>query len=449
MIGKEIKKYRKTKGMTLEQAAGAFMSISRLSNIENNKTPLDPKTWKYLKEQLDLPDNLLTYTVQSDKTRHLFDQGLTFVRAQLHHMAVPLFQSVYERAEDALDYRSMGQSAFELGKIFSEENKSTESEHWLNRAIEAYSILADSNALAEAHMKLGVVNFRKEQYKQAIETFNYALTLLDGSASSVKGYLYYNLASVYYKLHNIDHAASYCEKALVVLTSEDTRYLIGVYNLQAILYAQMNMLLTAKEKCLQAKQLAESIQDAGLMAKCLHNLGFIACQLNEFQEALGDLNLSLDIKKANQQQQGILRTQIALGAVHYKQGHFEESKVLLKRSLQASRKFHLLSEEMTCLNVLRSICRKEELSQDYLDYTFKALALADRLGTAAMKRRISYELAGYYYELNNLPAYYDMLHECFLLRKVLIGQNTEKEVTEIAVKSESPLKPRSHDLLLS
>ncbi len=448
MIGKEIKKYRKLKGLTLEQTAGAFMSISRLSNIENDKTPLDPKTWNYLKEQLDLPDDLLHLSNQNDKTRCHFEQALTYVKAKLNHLAVPLFQSVYEKAEDVLDYRSMGESAFELGKIYEIENKIPESEHWLNLAIAAYSILDDAFSLAESHMKLGVVKFKKEQFSQAAEIFQHALRLLSDPSSSLKGYLYYNLASVYYKLHNIDHSASFCEKALANLSPEDIRYLIGVYNLQAIIYAQMNMLLTAKEKCLQAKKLSETIHDASLMAKCLHNLGYIASQLSEFGEALGDLHLSLDIKKANNNDQGILRTQIALGAVHYKQGNIKEGKTLLKRSLQSSRKSHLLSEELTCLNVLRSLCRKENLSSDYLDYSFKALSLADRLGTVAMKCHISYELAGYYYELNNTQAYYDMLHECFLLREELIKQTAPKEVSDYGVKQEG-VKIRKQNLLLS
>lgn len=417
-IGREIKRRRKELGLTLEQAAGDFMSISRLSNIENNKTSLDPKTWTYLKDCLQMASDLLAIKQIEDELIYLLEKAKTLTRARLNHQAIDTYLQILEKSSEGYSLKPQADAYLALGQLYLQGRKNREAIDAYMKAADLFNELHDETNRGISLMKVGVAYFSQEKYDQAIKQFHDVLSSFDPlQQPSLIGYLYYNLASVFYKLKDVDKAASYCEKALSILGRDDPQYLIGIYNLQGILYANMNMTLTAKDKMLQAKVLAEEIQDPKLIAKCLHNIGNIECQLKNYDHATKYFSLSLEIKEANRFELGILRTQIAIASLHCQKDELEQALLALKQVLIEARKGKYRGEEIACLNLIRYIYKRTGQDSRYLDYTFKAMSLADGLHSTQLKIDILHDLADFHYLKGNIKDYYNTLHDIFLLRK--------------------------------
>ncbi|TCP29821.1 soluble NSF attachment protein (SNAP)-like [Scopulibacillus darangshiensis] len=417
-IGQEIKKRRKELGLTLEQAAGNFMSISQLSNIENNKTSLSPQTWSYLKRTLQIEFDLLAAKEIEDELNYLSEKAKTLSTAGLVDQAIDTYQMILIKSAEGFLIEPQADAYLALGELFLIKKMGKEAVAAFLKAAEFYEALQDNDNRGHSVMKIGVTYFNQGKYRQAINHFDTALNIVANSLQrSIKGCLFYNLASTYYKIKDVDRAASYCERALLHLTQNEPRYLIGTYNLQAILYAKMNMPFTAKDKLTQAKSLAESIQDSALIAKSLHNIGFIESQLKHFDNAAKYLSLSLEIKKANKNELGILRTQLAVSSLHFRNGDISQAVDTLNQALASARKKHYISEEIACLNLLRHIYLKRGEETLYLDHTFKALSLAESLNAVNLQIDILHDLAEFYLSKSNIKAYYNTLDECFKLQR--------------------------------
>ncbi|MBO8171647.1 MAG: tetratricopeptide repeat protein [Bacillaceae bacterium] len=414
-IGREIRNKRKELGLTQHDVVGDFMSIAKLSNIENGKKKPDPETWEYLKQKLGLSDELVHKKESIDKILFVLEQAETYYKSGIVDKAIEKYEEAIELAPRFMLFNETAQAYKELGFIAIEEKNYKQALNYLEKAIRYYEDLHDQKNALECRAKVGVVYFRQEKLVKSLSCFQDILNDIKDEQDLI-GPIYYNMASVYYTLNNMDAANYACEKALGHLNEQQLDYLISTLILQAILLKEAKMFLLAKGKLEQAKDLSIKHNKPVFMAKCWHNLGEVEMEIKHFDNALNYFNLSLEVKEQLEDQVGIIRTKAFMAELHLKMGQVETALEIARDSLRMARNIYSKSEEIISLKALSKIYLELDEEPQFLDVTFKAITLADELKLDMKKMELYENVAKHFYKKGDHDRCLDMLHKAFLVK---------------------------------
>ncbi|WP_085521875.1 helix-turn-helix domain-containing protein [Tuberibacillus sp. Marseille-P3662] len=420
-IGNELRKQRKALGLTLKEIAGNGMSISRLSNIENGKTPLDPKTWHYLQQTLNLRQNLYVNEQKRTKLKHLLKEASTYEQAGLSDQAIKLYQDIIDQAEEALLFDIQAQSCFQLGNLLINYRDLQQAENQLTQALDIFKH-NDTAACAPVIMKLGVIQFHRNHYDKAIQMFHNSLNTVPEERSHLKGSIYYNLASAHFRLKAYDKTAYFSEKALIHLPDEASEQIIGTYILQGIMYAENRFYQSSLQTFYAAKQRAETMNHQHLLGKIHHNIAMCeSAQLND-NGAEQHLAIALAIKQAKQDTLGELRTLLAMANTAIKQRDYSGAQDKLNEVTARLPNRHE-SEWIETSMLQKDIDLYHGRDILALDHLHKALTLANRMQATHIQTDIYDALARYYHDHEQWDAYYRTLHDKFQIKKEAEEEN--------------------------
>lgn len=425
-IGDEIKSKRKQLGLTQHEVVGEFMSISKLSNIENGKILPDIETWNYLKQKLELSDSLLMNHEAMEEVEFSLEQAATYSRTGLMKKAKEKYLEIVNRPDAEIFFKEQAAYAYkELALTHLHEKKLSEALRSLEKAKTLFEAAADYVNLGKCLVNEGTILFKQEKYEEAITVYRDSLKNLPEEETSLKGAIYYNMASIYFWLNKLDNANYYCEKAVTFLNENDTSHYPGALILQGILHKEARMYLLAKEKLKKAKELSIKHNKSYLIGKCWHNLGIIEMEVGMNEKALEYFEMSLEIKKTQLDEVGMIRTQVSIAELYYKTGQLDKAKELADISLLNCRKQGLRLEEILCLKVLSRVYSDNYQEELFLDTIFKAMTLVDRLGLTSKKVEFLEIIAQFFYQKGDYNTCRDKLFEAFLIKKRVTENDLE------------------------
>ena len=184
-IGLEIKKRRKQLGMTQHEIVEGFMSISKLSNIENGKTEIDPLTWQHLKQKLGMDDEFNDKKTSTETVDKLITQAQSYYKAKLLDKSIHRFKEAIDLSEKKLLFYKTAYAYREAGRIYMEQRDYPQAIKLIERAIVLFESSRDYEMVRHCKVMLGVIYYNQEKFSKAI---NHFLEILPEASEHLKGY---------------------------------------------------------------------------------------------------------------------------------------------------------------------------------------------------------------------------------------------------------------------
>ncbi|MEM7333665.1 MAG: tetratricopeptide repeat protein [Chloroflexota bacterium] len=213
---------------------------------------------------------------------------------------------------------------------------------------------ADTLSIGKFHLRLGQAYHRHLQFDKSQAHFQkaqkYALWLED---SNFLAHVYWAHGSLYFDYNKFETAEKYFKHVLNIYTSSDN--LLGqakAFNGLAASNASRGNFSQAKKDFLTCQQLANDIGDKHLNAVLLGNLGRLAFDLNEFDEAEERYLQSLSVYKEVGELHGVTLTYNNLGMLFKKIGYFRISNHYLRKGLEHAKKIVFKRDEIKLLGQL-------------------------------------------------------------------------------------------------
>lgn len=182
-----------------------------------------------------------------------------------------------------------------------------------------------SSNQAKVHYKCGQTFERWGQYKQALESYNVGLGLINKEKEKVlSSQIYAGMGMVYYRQENLTEAERFNLQALTTLSAIGSEQDIAdVYNNLGIVYCKLGDLeksLDFHERCLKIR---EHIGNSSGLAASNNNLGYLYQLRNELDKAVEYYNKSLEYCGKTGNLHGLARTYDNLSHIYISQGKDE------------------------------------------------------------------------------------------------------------------------------
>lgn len=364
-LGSVIRKRRKELNLNQSEVAGAVMSTAKLSNIENDKIMPDIATLKYLQEKLRIPE-LYQSDYSKERISFLMEQALTYVHSGLRELAIPMLEEVEEATAKALVLSTWAEARDQLIRLFIETGRYNDALERMSELENYYKENENNSGYVNCLQRRAYIYFQRKDFTESIRYYEKALEMV-GEDFKMKGQVYYNLAAVYYELHDVDRSSLYCDKALIEWDHSPSSY--GVYMLQGILLQKVGMVHLAKEKLRLAKKVAIETKNHIGLAKTWHNIGHMEMQLENYKDAFQSFQLSLELKTQNKDHLGIARTKSYLCLLYAKQGNYELAEQVGLEALHMTKDLGQELDELTaqeCLSEMYQIIGKMDRATHHI-----------------------------------------------------------------------------------
>ncbi|HET7629573.1 MAG TPA: tetratricopeptide repeat protein [Bacillales bacterium] len=421
-VGEEIRNRRKQLRLTQTDVAGENMSISKLSNIENGKLLPDPATWKHLQKKLGLSEDLLNHKQVLDQIRFMLEQAETYEATQLIERAEAKYRQCIELCERALLYDKAGQCCRKLANIQMNKMNHAKAIESLKKALEMFERTGNWERAAECEMALTRVYYQMEQFERALQLARRTLQRIPEDDETLKGRVHYNVASVCYRMQMFDEANFECDQALSYLRKDEKRYRMAALILQGILLKRARMYTFAENRHEEAKTLALQLNDTGSLGVCWHNLGDVAMESGLYAKAQECFNTAVEVKRENGDQQKLVRTYAYIAELFRRMNRPEEALKLAEWVLAETRKSRLKTDEFLIVKTLSLIWKALGDEQRFLDLSYKAMTLADRLSFRYEKAQLLERTAHYYHGIGDEKRCVEKLHQAFLIKSADEGE---------------------------
>ncbi|HET7578700.1 MAG TPA: helix-turn-helix transcriptional regulator [Bacillales bacterium] len=423
-VGEEIRNRRKQLRMTQAEVAGNYMSISKLSNIENGKILPDPQVWSYLQQKLGLSETFTHRKKSIDKVRFLLEQARTYETAGLKEKAEKKYKEAAELASRLMLLDKAGEAYQKLGELHTDQKHYREAKRCLDKALNCFEEMKDWERAVECELKYSFLYDREEKYLESLKSAKQALRRIPDDEIKLRGAVHYNISASYYRLHILDKANLECERALSYLKEEDGDPYISALILHGVLLKKAYMYLLAQKKHETAKELAAKQKHTCLVGICWHNLGDVAMEIGDYDQALTCFELALEVKEQTGDESGIIRTKTYMAELHYRKKCFDMAKGIAREAMQSARQHRLKTDEFFIMRLLGKIHQEEGHQERFLDSTYKAITLADELTFDKEKIELLELLADYYYHNGNEERCREKLFQAFLVKA---GRSVGKE----------------------
>lgn len=399
-LGVKIRKRQKELNLTQSEVAGNRMSIAKLSNIENGKVKPDPGCLKYLQEKLHLPE-LSNMEHSKEKVLFLMDQSLTYLHSGLKEQAKDKLVEVQNKAYESLFLSIWSEAKQLLAQVHLDLREWSESLEHIAELEAYFEGIGDRQGLAWCLDRRGTISFLQKKYMSAIQKWNRALDWVEEHDRCYRSQLLYQLAKVYYHLHDFDHASLYCEKAILEGEGLLSANVHDFQRLQGLLLYRSGMYQLAKEKLLNAKAIAMKVKDYEATAKCWHYVGAIEMQLHHWDEAHQCLQLSYEIKEKHGYLIGMAHTKCLIGLLKGKKGQEREALEDIMAAIKVLEEHEI---DTKLIFALECLCEVYVLNQKYRE----AIEPIDQ----AIKLAEDYSLTGMLKDLyEQMARLYDMIGE--------------------------------------
>lgn len=305
-LGEKIKRRRKELNMTLKELAGDRITPGQISLVESSKSNPSMDLLEYLATSLKTS---VEYLMESEETQAekicLYFENI----AEAYILNSDLFQgeqyiekALYYAEKYNLEYRKARnlhlRACIHMGK-----NEYALAEQYFLSANVIFIKNNDYEEVVNTFLKLGKITFEVKAYHSANSYLQQAEKVyLDNEMGNdtILGEIYYYIASVYFKLDNLDKAINYSyltkekfnqldnkreyAKALLLLTEQ--------YNNKGDLHNSIKY----SQKTLEVfRELDDSVQ----LSNIENNLGKLFYEFNNLEESFKHYNKSKELKEKN------------------------------------------------------------------------------------------------------------------------------------------------------
>lgn len=384
-LGVTIRKRRKELNLTQGEVAGIYMSVAKLSNIENGKIIPDSVTLRYLQEKLHLPD-LDSQNYARENIVLLMDQGKTYLQSNMLDKALEKFREAESKSSKTLLLPVWAEAKEQIITVYAQQRNYDAALIELPHLDKYYADIGNSKGQISCLIKLGFIYYFKERHKDSYNCYHKALELCDDVDDiSLKGKLYYNLANTCFELYDWYQASYFCDKAIMYWKNAE----FGLYIMQAMILDRAGISFLAKEKLEVAKNMALESKNNSALGKVWHIYGDIEMTNGNYQTSLDSYKLSIELKKLTNDFKGLARSYSRLALLNLKLNMPDEALEMGNKAVLLSRKHHLERDEMVSLEHLAQvfIARKE---------FHKAIDSLNKASLIAKKYSINYFLKELY-----------------------------------------------------
>lgn len=424
-VGEEIRNKRKQLHLTQAEVAGEFMSISKLSNIENGKILPGPQAWVYLSKKLGLGERVENRKQSVEKVIFLLEQAATYETASLNEKAGNKYHEAAELALRLMLLSEAGRAYRKLGSIHIKKKRYKQARECLNQAQKCLEETDEWEQSVICELEFAVLFYREDKYRLSLESAKRALEWIPIGEVKMQGAVHYNLAAAYYRMEKLDLANLECERSLSYLVEEDGDYYIAALILHGILLKKIHMYLLSRKKHEKAKECATKQRKSYYMGMCWHNLGDVSMEEGDFDQALNFFRLSLEVKEQSGDQLGIIRTKNYLAELYYRMGNLDVAQETVQEALKLSRQHRLRTDEFLSVRILGKIHAKLGNESQFLDSAFKAMTIADDLAFHKEKIALLEQIAEHYDRLGDHERCLEKLYQAFLIKSREINGGTE------------------------
>lgn len=338
-LGEKIKRRRKELNMTLKELAGDRITPGQISLVESGKSNPSMDLLEYLATALQTS---VEYLMESEETQAekncLYFENI----AESYILNKDVFQgeqyiekALYYAEKYNLEYRK-ARNLYLRASIHMEKKEYALAEQYF---LSANVIFIKNNIYEEivnTFLNLGKITYKVKAYHSANSYLQQAEKVyLDNEMGNdaILGEIYYYIASVYFKLDNLDKAINYSyltkekfnqldnkreyAKALLLITQQ--------YNKKGDLH---NAIKYSKRTLKVFKELNDSIQ----LSNIENNLGKLFYEFNNLEESFKHYNKSKEIKEKNNDET-LINTLINICENYIKLKNIEKCDEMLEKVL--------------------------------------------------------------------------------------------------------------------
>ncbi|OEF99469.1 hypothetical protein BHF71_08890 [Vulcanibacillus modesticaldus] len=398
-ISNRIKKLRQSSSITRKELATGIVSYSHYCNIESGNFLPNNDILRALAKKLKVAEEyLVRYKEDDEQLQDLLMQllnkinDLEFEEADVLLLKIkekyPLINSIYQEImfyllESYYCYRSRQIS--EGLRKFKEDVFPLMEENDVDKLPHDFEVIY--------YYMLAIVEFHKENYYISYEKFLRSLSLVNNNV--LKGSINYNIALIFYKLHNIHKAIPYAVTALnIYLHEHQWQKVSDVYNLLGGLYYENKELIKAEENFLKALDIAKMQEMNDITERILNNLGMVYKAQGKINQSLDYFFKSIALKKENNHNPYIAYHSIL--EIYLEQDLFED----LMMTLEEAREYCESERDLYRLKMIEAKMNfKMQNYQVYEDYLQESISYFYEQNLWKYMDKIVEELGDYYHEL--------------------------------------------------
>ncbi len=333
----EIYKYKPIKNISkisssldLSNLDKMLVEIASSRNLEVYK--IRAKTIDFVKDQL-APIYRESFEFLKKDTQ---DKILTFSEYMKEiHIEAPMSQK----------YKLAHEIFYNLGDIESAERTAAQGLTFSKQENDEPNVNYFTNAL-------GLINFSKGNYDEALEKFEESLDLTEKlNQINEKMGILLNLGVLYREKGDLKNAFKYISEALNLMT-DDTPNLIkfSVFNSLGVVYRDNGDIVNAVKSIESALEVAEKTGDLFRKALCYNNLAGIRLSQGLLEPALKFSSEALKIDEQLGDLDDMCSTLNTIGNIYKIAGHYNQALLYLERAYQTAIKIQNLNDKALAAN---------------------------------------------------------------------------------------------------
>lgn len=372
--------------------------------------------------------------------------------------------------EEATALNSMGNCYRRLGQPDSAKN-------YYQQSLLLLRYQKEDKLLARTHQNIGLLEYERGNYEQAVESYLQARELYRKIKDSKgEGIVYNNIANVYYAWGKYQQAATSYQQALQIFENIDfTQGVASTYSNLGSTFIKLNDFNTAREYL--EKALAERLKMGNKreIANTYLTLANLFSQMNNAQNAklYGDSNWEKVILQHKTSAQVLQQYKSALdynekalkigkeiddkrliasclnniGTIYSLAGISDKALDFYEQALKINREIDNQADvvvNLLAIGIIHNFTGNYEKARKYFT---ESLSLAQRLQKTDIEKDIYYNLSVMYENMGNCAKALSYFKNYANLKDTLLNKETFKQIAELKTKYETEKKQREIELL--
>ncbi|MBU9720093.1 MULTISPECIES: helix-turn-helix domain-containing protein [Bacillaceae] len=375
-IGNRLRKIRSLKNIPQSKVCRGIVSASHYSNIESGRYEPSEDILELIAKRLQIPSNYLIQ-VHDESTK------ISEKLAEYHH----LIDSDLEKADEYLEkwqeqlsyIPSIHQEVkyLLLQCLHQLKKVNVTRAQDLHKEVSHY-IGKDNLSSLSRYIKYkyyyvsGLLKFYERDFIESFELYSEALNFT--STEMDKARIQFNLSLICYYINDKHKALLYAQDAKnVYMDLHKWKETVEVYNIQGILYTDLQNFEKAVEVLNKGLNLATERKLSLQTSQVLHNLGMLYFRKEEYDLSLEYLTKSSKMKLVHDPS-NVFVTYAAILRVYLKTQNFRELKITLKDALKVSNNkmeaYQLMEIEAQMEYLLLNYDKYEKLMEDCISYYY-------------------------------------------------------------------------------
>lgn len=375
--------------------------------IEKGKNTEDPKTSK---TYLDSAYTILSESPNDTTTRyHLRNLSATYYNKEFYDKAIKSSKQLYNLSSESKDSSGVARSLYISADAFYAKQNKDSAFYLYTQAEKLYKKINDLGRLGEVVLYKAYIYYDVGEYELCEDEAFKALTLLQNQKKEQDVYYCYNLIALALDgQNNNDEALKYYQNTLTQLEVLRGKAFSDEYadSYKATVYNNMGGVYVKKGEHKKATDIynealsynnLETINPI-LYSKLLNNLAYAKFKSGDLKGLPGLFNKAFDIRKKNDDQSGMIASNLNLGEYYAAQKDTAAALIHLKKAYSDATAIKSHFEVISALKLLSEIDKRN--SSYYSTQYFK---VSKQLEEAAKKvrdkfARIEYETDRLEYE---------------------------------------------------